>query len=1543
MTGVAAHIVAAAKRGPRSDPSLSAEQRRSEANGIWMCAIHAKWIDDNPSLATVAKLQEWKAAHEAEIKAWQEFGHKGIFASWDRLTALTSDQRGTIETILPNGYAVPRDESELITALKASGACLVSGDSGVGKSALVKAVLDAKFPEARQIWLGPEALQAALSEATREKLGLTAPLAELLPSSTASHNILVLDAIERADSGTISRLALLLRHLVEAYPAGDPRWQIIAVGQRAGFEAHLDPVINVLGSSVVSVLPIDTNVVRDALLKVPSLSQHAYDDAFLAVVANLRTLAWIVSASTLFADGDAGKKAARSQIADRLWAHWTGDDPELHSFMTALARREAEYERSFALSDLSTSERAAWKSAGTKLPITLSRRNRLSFQHDLASDWARYQYLKENADDVARWAAFARQPLWVAALRLLGQYLLREPDQAASGWDWAFEAARAADATDAIDVLLDALCLDPETDKHMAARSELLFADNGKLLDRLLRRFMHIATLPERPAVGADLGLYMEAEIRRPIWSAWPPLVRFLEGNSAALAALGSISVAKLCHLWLSKTPVLIDGHRVVGRSALATLALETARTEQANSIAHGFFGGRSDDSDDVFAAGLAGADELPAEVSAFALEMVRRRPLRDDIQARVSHMRAERSRASAKSRAERKHRQPPPPRSFLEPKKLPPWPLGPGGRLHDGFRRAIFRNAALAPLIKAAPTLAAEVLLACIIEDDPREQKTAYSLDRRLGLEWEHDDRPTIFWNSPFFPFLFEATDAALDGLLVLVDFCTERWSDEQDDRAVSIQLRWPDGTERIYAGDGRVLDWAHTREATNSQLYAALDALERWLWMKISAGTEVDDLCDILLARTNSAAILGVLCDCAKLEPRLLKGVLAPLLTSPFLIMRDEQRLKYRYGTDMFAWYRAGEHLRTIGLEWEQAAHRNTSLVQTIIELRRGDAHFDHEAQSIFAAWPATTVDDDLSRRALIAQLDPGNWTEEKNTDGTPTQNFRYPDDVAAEIRARQPDDPVAPNLSQVLDALSQYLNVELDEGTASDLFDAFEDEEGLAHFLPADRKVLETAVAATLVIGGRDWLANRPLDAERMCSLIESALPLPEEAEMRTDGWIEIRPDMAWACLAAVHAKAAGWGPVARWDRVLARGIATGDVSVIRTITVAARSFRAELGAAYHAIVEAVVFAAALNALTPRMEGEPVSPSDIVRWRGRLARRLFPATDRTAHLDLRSLALRVERIWRSRYRRARGEELDTTGRRNLHCHSLGLATDLLRAAFDWALVEDLVLAAHEADEHRRAVRMLWGYIDWRLRGDPDEPVGERDGFDRLDEFGLTIIRTIAARTPLAKANDSRVLWEPVLALGPRGEFTVEHMIDCFFLRLYKETDAANFISNWDEMLAYVFSPGWTDEGKWWRGRDLLRHMLGIDASHQIASNPLVMKHVETLAPYYEAFAADRVGRDDSELSAFSAFFAAPAGAALRMRAICWIDKALEESGTKLRSNAGAALTDLARVILADHASELMANREALHALNNIIGRMVRDQIAYALALQDRARALR
>src|SRR5437867_5018352 len=62
--GVAAHITAASPRGPRYDPSLSADERRSAANGIWVCQSCAKLIDSDDGRFSVVLLRHWKAQAE---------------------------------------------------------------------------------------------------------------------------------------------------------------------------------------------------------------------------------------------------------------------------------------------------------------------------------------------------------------------------------------------------------------------------------------------------------------------------------------------------------------------------------------------------------------------------------------------------------------------------------------------------------------------------------------------------------------------------------------------------------------------------------------------------------------------------------------------------------------------------------------------------------------------------------------------------------------------------------------------------------------------------------------------------------------------------------------------------------------------------------------------------------------------------------------------------------------------------------------------------------------------------------------------------------------------------------------------------------------------------------------------------------------------------------------------------------------------------------------------------------------------------------------
>lgn len=70
--GTAAHITAAAKGGPRYDPTLTSEQRSSADNGIWLCANHGREIDSDDTRYTEAELKQWKL--QAEKKALERIG-----------------------------------------------------------------------------------------------------------------------------------------------------------------------------------------------------------------------------------------------------------------------------------------------------------------------------------------------------------------------------------------------------------------------------------------------------------------------------------------------------------------------------------------------------------------------------------------------------------------------------------------------------------------------------------------------------------------------------------------------------------------------------------------------------------------------------------------------------------------------------------------------------------------------------------------------------------------------------------------------------------------------------------------------------------------------------------------------------------------------------------------------------------------------------------------------------------------------------------------------------------------------------------------------------------------------------------------------------------------------------------------------------------------------------------------------------------------------------------------------------------------------------
>lgn len=124
--GVAAHISAAAPKGPRFREELSAVARSSINNGIWLCQNHAKAIDDDSRRFTEALLLAWK--EEAERVASEEVGVSSGDAPYLVKVEVLAERDGGGQIIVFGKTNLPNDTKLMISLREAGGGWLFGQD-----------------------------------------------------------------------------------------------------------------------------------------------------------------------------------------------------------------------------------------------------------------------------------------------------------------------------------------------------------------------------------------------------------------------------------------------------------------------------------------------------------------------------------------------------------------------------------------------------------------------------------------------------------------------------------------------------------------------------------------------------------------------------------------------------------------------------------------------------------------------------------------------------------------------------------------------------------------------------------------------------------------------------------------------------------------------------------------------------------------------------------------------------------------------------------------------------------------------------------------------------------------------------------------------------------------------------------------------------------------------------------------------------------------------------------------------------------------------
>jgi hypothetical protein len=1350
--------------------------------------------------------------------------HPDFRTDWETLLRRSHDTMAEVETRIAGLAHLSRSDDRIAISgrLQSAGICVLVGESGSGKSALAKEIAIADYP--RTIWLSAHSLDHDSPLDFERAVGLRHPLVDLLRSAP-TRSLVVFDGVEvyperalrlaaRIAGELLSSLATHVHLLFSLqFQSADRK-----IRQLAGLgvpQAALEPTL--IGGP-------DPDEIQELLSPFPDLLWLALRPQLRPLLANLKVLDWFARSPPQSTGADDDQYFGIAAVIDQLWGQWTegsADGLARSHLLMKLAATEAEtLSRGVPRTQLDSGEQKTLPGLEQSGLIHI-RDDRVSLAHDLLGDWARLRVLVAEDATSSGTESRAGSPRWQQAVRLFGQRLLEISADGEARWRRSVENVRGESVSAGLlrDLFLDALFQAINAIELLNRTWTTLTAGDGALLNRLLDRFLFVASLPD-PRLAVLSGDQEEATrlehlLRVPFWPYWGPLLTVLHARRDDVVRLAPYTAAKICSLWLSTTPdELAPVRPMPWRRQAAELALAIAREIQARNAEGHYYPAGSDRV--VYEAALYAATAFPAEVAALCQELAARKDISAVIAARVADARRKRQEEHARQDAENGQRRTAPAMIGMPRGRLrTPWPDGPRGKVDRAFREACLSGAPVTVLIKADPDAALEALLAVSIEEPKHDEFARSSLPECSLSYWPEGD-PAAYFRGPYLQFLRLAPNQALSFIIRLTNFGTHRYTQDRVWLDVVVE-----GQLRRWYGNSNVFRWHHDWPLSHgSQLQSSLMALEQWLYEQIDQGSTIEQWIARILSESESVAFAGVLLDVGKRAPELFSGALAPLFFTWELWNWDFQLATLRQSKDQPPGYWGGQAPRLIALAvaWHRLPHRSEPLLTVggpIARTMLGYPQFRDFFEEVRSAWKAALKpeEDADHLRLLIERLDPGNYTFEQRDNEIVAVDFNWPEAIAEEN---------AQSLRELAERqrITQFpwrCRTFVDAGTAlpadqlRSLWDFLQAVDAKPPELPTDSGEelirIEDVVCggiAVLLSTSRYWLLQ---DATRMawCRRKLQATVDNPPPRRRFDSELSVG-DARWDCFAAecgVMLLAATPSDVLARNLVGAGLVAFNYNTTALTLTRAA-AMRAELAGAFVQMVVVAAQWAALRPLQVRRDDSclVVERESFCNRKQALLDAFVDGSLSDAIPDLQALDAATcsarDAIYEKQFpgSLARSHRRAPTARKTrevIYPDQLSLDPYVIKAAFGWLDLR----AAHGTDERGVWFGFLRQMLDIVLKALPVVESGSRAEIDGLpSDFDGWVFQRVARTIPvLTPAEHPEELWQSILDRGAPAHQWVERFFWYWFTDGFAaSTTPRDFVRIWRAMVTYVLEhPTW------------------------------------------------------------------------------------------------------------------------------------------------------
>jgi hypothetical protein len=1345
-------------------------------------------------------------------------------SDWTLLRSLTERNMAQVPDSLAGGLRLDRAEilAQIEEAMRGARLVALVGPSGSGKTALAKAYGTA-CEDSVIVWLRAEEIAAltAPGGALRHRLLDTLYAANrptwvivdgLDRAFSEAADVAVAELVNAVEHDATSPLAVMITSQQQEWASiGDrlaarnaiAQWRVVAVSSFTDDE--LDTILDaypalrdvVYRGRLTGVLR--TPKVLDTILR--ALLAGRVDQSSPVSGEESRFAEWFYER---LARGSGHGRASRGALVMRL-AELQGDRLQPQTPLTELDPAGLEF--------LDQLEHDG---------VCAQREGRVRFTHDLYGDWARYQVIvAHDADRPEYVGARLTSPLWHRAIRLHALAILDSRDADA----WRAEMTRLGGEQLGLlhDLFLEAPLFSAEPRPALERLWPTLIEGDGRLLRRLLARFLYVATVPHPGAVAAitsvaeELSTEVAATHRLPYWPLWLPLLGALSDHAEEAATLAGDPVARITDLWLRWTP---DDWPL--REQAANLALARARGMLADEQATAY-----------------GADEARARAWRAMLAAVRER--RDDV-IEISRLlapdRDEQGDPTSEAREEASARRP---------------------RVDRVFRETCLDSDALHPLIAADPALAGAILFAAMAPRPPR----GFGIPGdELGVGRLAGWFVPLYTRGPFLAFLRAAPADARGFVLQLIDAATDRWAQTRGDGggAMSVTMPLADGSTRELRGDEQVMQWYRGDAQVPSPIACALMALEKWLYDEADAGHDITEVVEDLLASTSSIAIVGLLIAIGCRDPQLFAGPLRPLLAMPELYVWDSRYKLHERQHLLIRLFREPAEFRRLAEEWFLLEHRRVTLEQRAQQLMLTDSAIASYLSQQVPGWRSRLDGDGepAALRFLIARLDRTNWKERATEQGERYWECEPP----AELRAES--ERTTAELQQsafwlefpgqcraILDgqlALSEGTLDEFWAAVSARLLESPPDDVVSGGVISADDA--RCGAAGVLFVLHRGWLSQHP-DREQQCL----DWLLAAVAADRDRQWFESPrggADWSWDSFCA-QALPIVWAeqpqePMLR--RAIARLAFSLSYSTISRLFAACAEQRDRLGDDFgrlqHLGVHIALFRRATDVARNRAGARR---PDRAAMEGRIGCFL------DASLEPSLPAWAVLAAPPEGSRQSWGE----------------LDTGYLHAACRWIPPLD---DARDATERAAWVAYFTESVKElvaRLRRNIERRGGEVDGGPPEDD--LDLLRALPARIIEMGADEARAVWEPILDIAPAAPRWVDSFLSVWcIVGLQTAPAAEGFVGKWEEMLDYIeSSPAWRAPATG-RAAELHDFLLGLGGT---TLDMWSADHAQTVARFaarYERWARESLGRRD-DAARFAQFLRRPGAAPLLADGLVWL----------------------------------------------------------------------